>query len=81
LVIHFYTKPDCLLCEEALTMLQTLQNIYEFEINICDIHERDEWLEKYFLHIPVIEINDRLFTGDEIEFSKLEEQIIRKIAK
>lgn len=81
MVIHFYTKPDCLLCEEALTMLQTLQNIYEFEINICDIHERDEWLEKYFLHIPVIEINDRLFTGDEIEFSKLEEQIIRKIAK
>lgn len=79
LVVDFYTKPNCLLCDDALAKLELLQQMYSFQINICNIHERDDWLEKYFLHIPVVEIEDIIITGDEIDFERLEKEINRKI--
>jgi len=79
LVIDFYTKPNCLLCDDALVTLQLLQKMYSFQINICNIHERDDWLEKYFLHIPVVAFDDMIITGEEIGFERLEKEINRKI--
>lgn len=81
MIINFYTKPDCLLCQEALALLEMLQHIHLFQIDICDIHERDDWLEKYFLHIPVIEIEGTILTGADIEFSRIEQEMARKIKK
>lgn len=78
MVIDFYTKPDCLLCDEALSLLEILQTLYDIDINICDIHERDDWLEKYFLHIPVIDIEGTTLSGEAIEFTQLEQLIQRK---
>ena len=79
MIINFYTKVDCLLCKEALALLETLKHLYSFEINICDIHDNDEWLEKYFLLIPVIDINGTILIGDDIEFSRLEQVIQENI--
>lgn len=79
LVIDFYTKPDCLLCDDALATLQLLQKMYSFQINICNIHDREGWLEKYFLHIPVVKIEDVIITGEEIGFERLEKEINRKL--
>lgn len=79
MIINFYTKVDCLLCKEALALLETLKHLYSFEINICDIHDHDEWLEKYFLLIPVIDINGTILIGDDIEFSRLEQVIQENI--
>lgn len=75
LFVDFYTKENCLLCEEALTMIETLQSIYPFQVNICDIHEREEWLEKYFLTIPVVDIGGTIFMGEQVNFSTLEQAI------
>ncbi len=81
MIINFYTKVDCLLCKEALVLLETLKDIYSFEINICDIHDNDKWLEKYFLLIPVIDINGTILIGDDIEFSRLEKAIQENLKK
>lgn len=81
MIIDFYTKSDCLLCIEAQTTLELLQQIYSFEINICDIHEREDWLEKYFLHIPVVDIDSIILYGEEVEWDRLEAEIKTKIKK
>lgn len=76
--IKFYTKPDCLLCNDALTLLETLQTMYNFEIDIRNIHDCDDWLEKYFLHIPVIDIEGTTLLGEAIEFTQIETLIKQK---
>ena len=81
MIIDFYTKENCLLCEEALTLLETLKTLYTFEINICDIHANDEWLEKYFLLIPVIDVNGTIVTGKDIHFTYLEQVIQENLKK
>ena len=78
MVVYFYTKPDCLLCEEALSLLETLQTLYNFDIEIRNIHDRDDWLEEFFLHIPVIDIAGTMLYGDAIEFTKIE-QLLKEI--
>jgi len=75
LSVNFYTKEHCLLCEEALTIVEILQSMYSFQINICDIHERDDWLEQYFLLIPVVEINGTKLTGNQLTYPIIEETI------
>ncbi|TFB24320.1 glutaredoxin family protein [Filobacillus milosensis] len=53
-VITLFTKPNCKLCEDAKAMLETYQLMYNFEIVEQNIEDKDEWLEKYFLTIPVV---------------------------
>lgn len=55
--------------------------MYTFQINICNIHERDDWLEKYFLHIPVVAIDNTIVTGDEIGFERLEKEVLKRAKK
>ncbi len=76
--VLFYTKENCLLCEDAMVLLELLQAHYQFEIEIRDIHKNDAWLESYQLSIPVIEINDRQLFGADVNFEKLEQFIKAK---
>lgn len=73
--ILFYTRENCLLCEEALVLLDLFRADYKFEIEIRDIYKNDAWLEIYQLIIPVIEINDRQLSGADINFETLEQLI------
>lgn len=76
--ILFYTKENCLLCEDALVLLDLFRAHYGFEIEIRDIHKNDAWLESYQLSIPVIKINNRQLSGAEINFETLEALIKAK---
>lgn len=78
-MIDLYTKPDCLLCEEVQMTLELLQKVYSFQINICNIQERDDWLEQYFLHIPVIDIEGDIIYGEQTEWNYIERKIQSKI--
>lgn len=75
LQVDFYTKEDCLLCEEALTLLETLRDIHPFNLNICDIHERDDWMEAYFLLIPVVAIKDEILYGEKLNLIDMDKTI------
>ena len=76
--VFFYTKENCLLCEEAYTLLELLQNKYEFEIETRDIYTNDEWLEKFQIMIPVIQAGDEIVVGNEINLERLD-AMFRKI--
>lgn len=55
MLVTFYTRPQCPLCEEALQMLTLVQEDYPLTWTTVSIEENDEAHEKYMLMIPVIE--------------------------
>lgn len=78
--ILFYTKEHCSLCDDALGFLSMFQDDYTFDINIRDIHSKDEWLEQYQLLIPVIDINGEQLTCEQMSYENIE-RLIKKHCK
>lgn len=70
--VSFYTKENCMLCEEALSFLEIMQSIYEFELDIRDIETNEAWLEEFHLAIPVIQVQDAFLYGNEMEPAQIE---------
>jgi len=68
--IILYTKDNCPLCEEALELLDLLE--VKEAVEIRDIYEKDAWLLKYQLMIPVIVIADKELYGPQINYAVLE---------
>lgn len=76
LYIKFYTKKNCPLCDEALVLLDLLRYQYSFELEERDIYTNDEWLEKYQLEVPVVQINDKTTLNcEEISYEALEQAL------
>lgn len=73
--LTFYTKKNCMLCEDAKLMLRMLQREYNFDIITNDIETNDVWMEKYGISIPVVEIDGELIQEGIIDVFTLEEQI------
>ncbi|WP_066141840.1 glutaredoxin family protein [Lederbergia lenta] len=73
--ITFYTKKNCMLCEDAELMLRMLQKEYGFDIITNDIETNEMWMEKYGISIPVVEIDGELIQEGIIDLFTLEEQI------
>lgn len=69
--VVFYTKENCLLCEEAFNLLTVIQDIEPFQLEIKDIYENDELLEEYQLIIPVIKIDEKEMFGDSIDLNEI----------
>lgn len=70
--VIFYTKENCSLCEDARALLLMFENEYPFELEERDIYTNDEWLEKYHLLIPVIQVNDVELNCEEISVDEVE---------
>ncbi|MRG84725.1 glutaredoxin family protein [Salinibacillus xinjiangensis] len=70
--VNFYTKQNCLLCDEAKSLLMVLQGEYEFELNELDIYEDEKLLEKYHLTIPVVEVNGEELDGAQMDLPHLQ---------
>lgn len=71
--VNFYTKDQCPLCIEGLEIVRDLADDYHFEINVIDIYQNDQLLEKYQLMIPVVKVDDRIIDYGNISWSKLNE--------
>jgi len=59
IIIQYYTRSGCHLCE---IMLEELLPLVRGRVNveICDIDSRPEWDEKYGTRVPVIEFKGKL---------------------
>ncbi|WP_077327975.1 glutaredoxin family protein [Virgibacillus siamensis] len=68
----FYTKENCPLCDDAKVLLDLLRPEYPFEMEERDIYTKDDWLEKYQLMIPVVQINDIMLDCEQITYDSLE---------
>lgn len=67
--IVLYSKEKCCLCDEAKAILRELQVEWE-EV---DIYKNEQWLERYHLMIPVIEID-----GEMVAYGRIHKDVIRK---
>ena len=65
--VKFYSKPNCELCTEGLTLLNIVLEDVPFSINMINIEEDDEAHERYMLMIPVVEVN-----GEIIQYGRLD---------
>lgn len=73
--VLFYTKENCPLCDEALSLLMLLQHDYTFTIEERDIYTNDTWLEKYQLLIPYVQIHNTGLNAEEITVDTLEDAL------
>jgi len=74
--LHFYTKPDCQLCDEAKSVLQEIKKKLPFiVIEDIDITENLRLFTQYKYLIPVLEMDSkRLFVG-KVNRNKLIRQL------
>ncbi len=68
MIVHYYTRKNCGLCDEGKLMLTLAQEDFGFEIEERDIDTSDEWTEKYGLMIPVIEVDGEIVQAGNIDF-------------
>lgn len=57
--IDFYSRPGCHLCEDSLTVLENLQEEFNFEIRIHDISESPRLEKLYGSEIPIAILEGR----------------------
>jgi glutaredoxin len=60
-LITIYSKPDCHLCDRAKEVIERCRVKVEFAIEVVDISQNPELLQRYRDDIPVI-----LLDGNEI---------------
>jgi glutaredoxin len=72
-VVTVYSKPDCHLCAEAVTVLRGLQAQLPFELRELDISDDDALLRAYFERIPVVEVD-----GEEVCEYFVREAVVRE---
>ncbi len=70
-IIHFYTKKNCPLCEEAKDLLKLLQREITFTLLEVDIYSNDKLLEQYGLMIPVVEINGQVIQYGHVNLDEI----------
>jgi len=59
--------------------LKTLQHLHQFNIEVRDIYTNEQWLEKYHLVIPVIELNNKQIFGNDISLMNIEQFLTKNI--
>ncbi|KKB38653.1 glutaredoxin family protein [Bacillus thermotolerans] len=66
--VYFYTRPRCPLCEEAEAVLKLVREDASFQLYERNIDDKDEWMEKYGLMIPVVEIDGKVVQYGHIDY-------------
>ena len=75
--VLFYTKNNCLLCDEAYDLLKVIQEIEPFELDVINIYKDDALLEEYQIIIPVVKIDDEELYGDSLKMTSILEKLTR----
>ncbi len=68
MIVNFYTRPGCHLCDDARLMLKLVQEDVSFEINEVNIETDDKLHEKYMLMIPVIEHQGEVIQYGQVDY-------------
>ena len=69
--LTFYTKENCLLCEEAYDLVEMLAHEYPIEIEVLDIYKDEALLEQYHLIIPVVKMKDKELAGPDLTIENI----------
>jgi glutaredoxin len=71
--VTVYSKPDCHLCEDAMTALRRLQGELAFTLRERDITADEQLHRRYFERIPVVALD-----GEELCDYHVDESLLRE---
>ena len=72
-VVTVYSKPDCHLCAEAMSVLRRLQEELGFGLEELDISADEALHRAYFERIPVVTVD-----GEELFQYFVDEAVVRE---
>ena len=75
--VRLYGRPDCKLCNEAATLLNSLHSTYDFWVEKINIDDDPAIQEKLQEHIPVATFNG----GNRVTVPVTEEKLRRAFRK
>ncbi|MBD8027784.1 glutaredoxin family protein [Ureibacillus sp. Re31] len=73
--INYYSRPNCLLCEEGLITLKLVQEDIDFDFEVINIEENEQLHEKYMLMIPVVEKDNEIIQYGNLDYVTLYEAL------
>lgn len=74
MIIHFYTRRGCHLCEVMLEQLLPLIRD-RAEIRIRDVDDNLEWRRKYDIRVPVVEIDGEVISEYPLDVEALGQRL------
>ena len=75
LLIKFYTKPKCSLCDEVRTLLKQLKKEYPFDAEEVNILDDSNLYERYKYEIPVLLFSDQFQLKGKINREQLRDKL------
>jgi glutaredoxin len=72
-LVTVYSRPDCHLCAQAMTLLRGLQGELGFDLRERDIDRDKELQRAYFERIPVVALD-----GEELFSYFVDESLLRE---
>jgi Glutaredoxin-like domain (DUF836) len=76
LVVQYYSRTGCHLCEIMLEELLPLVR-GRASIEMCDIDSRPDWREKYNTRVPVIEYAGETISGYPLDYGAIRRFLAR----
>jgi glutaredoxin len=77
--ITFYTRKDCLLCDEAAHLLRRLAPEFGLEVEEVDIETDPALLERYKESIPAIALDGEPLLSAPLDESRLRAVLTRRL--
>ena len=66
-VVTVISKKGCHLCEKVVGALNSMSSRYDLEVRILDISNDAKLTNKYFLSIPIVQIDGKdVFDGNDM---------------
>ncbi len=73
MVVTFYTKSGCHLCDDAYLQLESLRHDADFDIDVVDIRSTEELYAEFRATIPAVRAGDKVFIEGPFAQDVLEE--------
>lgn len=74
MLIKYFTKSGCHICEEGYETLLDLNRTFPFNLEVVDITESDNLIEQYGLLIPVVEVENSV-----LQFGTVNKKMIKRL--
>jgi glutaredoxin len=75
--IEIYSRPGCHLCDEAKSVIESVQDRHRLEVHVINIEDDPELEARYGTEIPVVFINGRKSFKYRVDSHELERRLKR----
>lgn len=78
--ITFFTRPECMLCDSALFVVEKVRRKIPFDLEIVDISAtgQEKWLTLYKNDIPVVHFNEVEIFRHRVDEKKLRQTVSQR---